>query len=109
MKTKLAASFLIAGALLLPVAGHTADSDADRSSPKAFVKDSAITAKIKTELAKEKMSSLVHISVDTDKNGVVSLSGSAASKNAVDKAVSIARAVPGVTNVQSSIQIKADK
>jgi hyperosmotically inducible periplasmic protein len=108
MKTKLAASFLIAGALLLPIAGHTADSDSDRSSPKAFVKDSAITAKIKTELAGEKMSSLVHISVDTDKKGMVTLSGSATSQNAVDKAVSIARAVHGVTNVQSNIEIKAD-
>lgn len=109
MNTKLAASCLVAGALMLPIAGYTADSDSDRSSPKAFVKDSVITAKIKAELAEEKMSSLVRISVDTDNKGMVVLSGTAASKNAADKAVSIARAVKGVTSVQNNIQIKADK
>jgi hyperosmotically inducible periplasmic protein len=109
MNTRLAASCLVAGALMLPVAGYTADSDADRSSPKAYVKDSVITAKIKSELAEEKVSSLVRISVDTDNKGKVTLSGTAASQKAVDKAVSIARAVKGVTAVQNNIQIKADK
>jgi len=41
MNIKLAASCLMAGALLLPIAGYSADSD--RSSPSAFVKDSVIT------------------------------------------------------------------
>jgi hyperosmotically inducible protein len=109
MNTKLAASCLLAGALMLPIAGYSADSDSDRSSPKAYVKDSVITAKIKAELAEEKLSSLVRIKVDTDNKGVVTLSGTAASQNAADKAVSIARAVKGVTFVQNKIQIKADK
>ncbi len=105
MKTKFAASLLVAGALMLPIAGHTADSDSDRSSPKAFVKDSVITVKIKAELAEQKPSSLVHIRVDTDKNGMVVLSGTAATQEAADKAVSIARAVTGVTSVKSNIRI----
>lgn len=109
MNTKLAASCLVAGALMLPIAGYTADSDSDRSSPKAFVKDSVITTKIKAELAEEKLSSLVRISVDTDNNGMVTLSGTAASQSAADKAVSIARAVKGVTSVRNNIQIKPDK
>ena len=109
MNTKLAASYIIAGALLLPIAGYTADSDADRSSPKTFVKDSAITIKIKAELAEEKLSSLVHIGVDTEKNGMVTLSGTAPSQKAADKAVSIAGAVAGVTSVQNNIHIKADQ
>ena len=66
MNTKLAAGFLVAGALMLPLAGFAADGDKDRSSPTAFVKDSVITTKIKAKLAEEKMSSLVKISVDTD-------------------------------------------
>jgi len=107
MNTKLAASFLIAGALMLPMAGYTADSDSDRSSPSAFVKDSVITAKIKAELAEDKLSSLAHIRVDTDDRGMVTLSGTAASKAAVNKAISIARAVEGVMNVQSNIRIRA--
>jgi hyperosmotically inducible periplasmic protein len=109
MKSKRIVSYLVAGALLLPIAGFAADGDTDRSSPKAFVKDSVITAKIKTQLAEEKLSSLVRISVDTDAQGMVYLSGTAASQTAVDKAVSIARAVKGVNSVQSTIQVKADK
>jgi hyperosmotically inducible protein len=109
MNLKLVASCLVAGALMLPIAGYTADGDSDRSSPGAFVKDSVITTKIKAELAAEKLSSLVHVSVDTDAKGVVSLGGTAASQSAVDKAVSIARAVKGVTSVQNHIKVVADK
>jgi len=109
MNTKLVTTCLLAGALMLPIAGYTADGDTDRSSPKTFVKDSVITAKIKAELAEEKISSLVRIKVDTDNKGVVTLSGTAASQQAVDKAASIARGVKGVTSVENKIQIKADK
>lgn len=106
MKIKLATSFFLIGALLAPVAGYTADSDMDRSHPKTFVKDSAITTKIKAKLADEKMSSLVHIRVDTDSNGVVWLSGTAKTKAEADKAVSIASETEGVTSVKNHIKIK---
>jgi hyperosmotically inducible protein len=113
MNTKLVTSCLLASALMLPIAGYTADrsadSDKDRSSPKAFVKDSVITTKIKAELFEERMASLLNIKVDTDKKGVVVLSGTAESQNAADKAVSIAHKVKGVTSVQNNIQIKAGK
>ena len=109
MNTKLVACSLVAGALLLPIAGYSADSDSDRSSPGAFVKDSVITTTIKADLAKEKLSSLVKINVDTDNKGVVVLSGTAASASAVDKAVSIARGVKGVTSVTNNIKVVADK
>lgn len=108
MNTKLAAGLLVAGALMLPLAAYSADSDTDRSSPTKFVKDSAITAKIKAELAEEKMSSLVHIRVDTDKMGRVSLSGTTESKAAADRAVEIARGVEGVTHVKSHIRVRTD-
>jgi hypothetical protein len=49
MNTKLVTIFFLAGALILPIAGYTADGDTDRSSPKAFVKDSVITTKIKAD------------------------------------------------------------
>ena len=109
MNTKVIGVCLIAGALMLPAAAYSADSDSDRSSPKAFVKDSVITTKIKAKLAKAKMSSIVHISVDTDKMGVVSLNGTTRTQADMDKAVSIARGVKGVTSVQNNIQIKADQ
>ena len=109
MNTKLAACFLVAGTLMLPLAGYSADGDKDRSSPTAFVKDSVITTKIKAKLAEEKMSSLVKISVDTDAKGAVSLSGTAANQAAIDKAVALARGTEGVTSVKNDIKIKADK
>lgn len=105
MIAKLAASLLTVGALMLPIAAHAADADIDRTSPGVFVKDSVITAKIKARLAEEKLSSLVKIRVDTDANGKVVMRGTAANQEAADKAVSIARAVEGVTSVRSSIRV----
>jgi hyperosmotically inducible periplasmic protein len=65
------------------------DSDSDRSHPVAFVKDSAITTAIKAKLAGERMTSLARVHVDTDKDGVVWLTGSARTQEAADKAASI--------------------
>jgi hyperosmotically inducible protein len=106
MNMKLAISCLFAGTLMLPLTSYAADSG--NSSTTEFVKDSVITAQVKTELAEKKLSTLTHISVDTDKSGMVVLSGTAPSKDAVNKAVSIARAVKGVTSVENHIQIAAD-
>ena len=100
---------LLFGTLLGPavvVVAH--DSDTDRSHPAAFVKDSAITTKIKSKLAAEHITSLGRIHVDTDKDGVVWLSGSAGSQQAADKAVSIARGTEHVKSVHSKIKIKKD-
>ena len=90
------------------LASYAADADSNRTSPKAYAKDSIITAKIKAELADEKLSSLVRIHVDTDNRGRVSLSGTARTQEAADKAVLIAHGVKGVTFVQSKIHVKAD-
>ena len=88
MKAKLAAVCFIAGALLVPVAGYTADTKepSKMDSAKEFVDDSVITTKIKAEFAKDKAVSAMNIKVDTDK-GVVKLSGNAKSKDEADKAV----------------------
>ncbi len=106
MKTKLVATCFVIGALMVPVIGYSADSDTDRSHAKAYVKDSVITTKVKAKLAQEKVMSLVHISVDTDSNGIVWLSGTADTQEAVDKAVSIARSTEGVNSVENNIKIK---
>jgi hyperosmotically inducible periplasmic protein len=107
MKTKLVATCIMAGALMLPAVGFAADSDA--SSAKTYVKDSVITTQIKAELAGKKLVSLVNINVDTDNSGMVTLSGTVPSKSAADNAVSIARGVKGVTSVENHIKIAADK
>jgi len=108
MNSKLAVAGLIAGALLVPVLSHAEDQDKDRSQPTVFVKDSAITTKIKTKLAAEKLSSLATIHVDTDANGVVWLTGTAKSQDQIDKAISIARSTENVRAVKSSLKVKAD-
>jgi hyperosmotically inducible protein len=106
MYIKLAASILVSTALMLPMAGYAADLE--HSSTTTMVKDSVITTKIKAELAAEKMSSLVNISVDTDHKGAVTLGGTVASKSA-DKALSITKGVKGVTSVSNQIKVVADK
>ena len=91
MKTTFATTCVLFGTLLGPAVVLAQDSDTDRSHPTAFVKDSAITTSIKTQLAAEHITSLGRIHVDTDKDGVVWLTGSARSQEAADKAESIAR------------------
>ena len=108
MKSKLAITCLICSMLLGSAVTLAQESDADRSHPKAFVKDSAITTKIKTKLAAEHITSLGRIHVDTDKDGVVWLSGSARTQEAIDKAVSIAKETEGVKDVHNHIKIKKD-
>ena len=109
MKKSYAMSLIVIGALgapLLAVAGN--DSGADRSHPKAFVKDSVITMKVKSKLAAAHITSLGRIHVDTDKNGVVWLHGTARTQEAADKAVETARSTEGVTDVHSRIVVKKD-
>jgi hyperosmotically inducible protein len=107
MKNTLVASCFVIGAVLAPVAVFAADSDTDRSKPEQFVKDSAITTKIKTKLAAEHPDSVAHIKVDTDRNGVVWISGTADTQQEADRALAIARETEGVKSVRS--ELKVDK
>jgi hyperosmotically inducible protein len=108
MKTTFATTCFVLGAFLAPVAAFASDSDSDRSHPLTYVKDSAVTVKVKAKLADEKMGTLAHIGVDTDAKGAVMLSGTAKTQKEADKAVSIARETEGVTSVTSTIRIKKD-
>jgi hyperosmotically inducible protein len=105
MKTKFVSTGILIGALLAPAVLYAADGDQDRSSPKTFIKDSYITTKVKALMVKDKYVKARHIKVDTDDHGVVSLSGTARSQAEVDRAVSIARSVDGVVDVNNQIQI----
>jgi len=103
MNTKFVASLIAAGALMLPLTGHAADS------AKTYVKDSVITTKIKADLAKEKFSSLFKIDVDTTATGEVKLTGTAPDQASIDRAVVIAKGVKGVTTVENALVVKRDK
>jgi hypothetical protein len=103
-KTNHKAICLLVAAMLAPAAAYAA-TDSDHSSAKVFVKDSVITTKIKAQLAAEKLPSLIHIRVDTDKDGFVELRGTAKTQEEIDKAGTIAKGVEGVTEVENDIHI----
>src|SRR5215467_10998837 len=108
MKVTMASAAFAAACMLAGTAVYAQDVDAGRSQPKAFVKDSVITTKIKSKLAAEHITSLGRKRVDTDADGVVYLSGSAHSKDAINRALEIARDTDGVRGVHSALVVKAD-
>jgi hyperosmotically inducible protein len=81
---------------------------ADEGSPEShhYVKDSAITTKVKAKLAAKHLSTLTRIKVDTDENGVVWLSGRAPTQDASDLAAMIAKNTEGVNSVHNDIAVE---
>lgn len=108
MDTKRIVACVLAASLLAPVISVAQDSDTDRSHPAQFVKDSAITTAIKTKLAADHLSSLGRLKVDTDKDGVVYLSGTAKTREEADRAVEIARGTDGVVRVKNHIVVQPE-
>jgi len=105
MRLKLATACFVIGAALVPLSSYAEDKDANRADPKTFVKDSAITTKIKTKLAAENPKTLARISVDTDNNGIVWMSGTVEKQVDADKAIQIAQNTEGVKSVKSNIKV----
>ncbi len=108
MKTKLAITCVAFGALLASAAIAGEDAHAVGASTVVFVKDSAITTKIKTKLAADHLTSLGRIHVDTDRNGVVWLTGTARSQEAIDQAESLARNTEHVKSVHNDLTVRMD-
>jgi hyperosmotically inducible periplasmic protein len=81
-------------------------SEADSSKVGTYVKDSAITTKVKAKLAEKHLSTLTRIGVDTDTDGVVWLSGTAPTQDAKDMAEMITKNTKGVTAVHNDIVIE---
>jgi hyperosmotically inducible periplasmic protein len=109
MKTKLAMTCVVFGALLGSAAAIAAgDAESTGTTTAVYVKDSAITTKVKTKLAADHLTSMGRIHVETDQNGVVWLSGTARSQEAIDKAVSIARDTEHVKSVHNDLTVRMD-
>ena len=109
MKTTFAITCMLVSTLLgSAVAFADQDATSTASHAAAYVKDSAITTKVKSKLAAEHLTSLTRIHVDTDTNGVVWLSGRATTHKAVRTAISIARHTDGVKAVHSDITVSND-
>lgn len=109
MKYKIATTLFLIETALAPAAVLAADSDADRAQMQNYVKDSVITTKIKAKLAEEHLGSMGHIKVDTDKNGIVWMSGTANTQEEVNQAVSIAKNTEGVKSVNSKLTVQKDR
>jgi hyperosmotically inducible protein len=107
MNKILVLSCLSLGALLGAAAALAADdADAVATSTRVFVRDSAITTKVKAKLAEDHLTSLARIHVETDKDGVVWLSGTAKTQQAIDAAVTLAGGVEHVRAVHSDVTVK---
>ncbi len=80
--------------------------EATDSSSHHYIKDSAITTKVKAKLAAKHLTTLTRIKVDTDENGVVWLSGKAPTEDARDLAAMIAKNTDGVNAVHNDIAVE---
>jgi hyperosmotically inducible periplasmic protein len=71
------------------------------------IDDTNLTAAVKTQLARDKVSSLTRIEVDTNR-GVVSLNGVVESASQRARAEEIARGVSGVKRVTNNLQVQRE-
>ncbi len=101
MKKLVLMGAIAAGLACMPLAFAAADQTVDHH----YVKDSVITTKVKTKLLAKHMSTLDHVKVDTDADGVVWLSGTAPTKDARDLAEMITRNTDGVRAVKNNIEV----
>lgn len=88
-------------ALILAACAGTAT----RESTGEYFDDSTITVKVKAALVEDKTVKAADIKVDTYR-GQVQLSGYADNQAEIDRAVDLARRVPGVKLVRNDIAIK---
>ena len=110
MKSGLFLAAIATAAILGPMAALADDQDTDAQNlhqgTKVFVRDSVITTKVKARLAAEHITSLARIHVDTDANGIVYLSGTAQSQEAIDTAIRLTRDTEHVRDVHSDITVR---
>lgn len=104
MKHVILGSMLALGIACGPIV--MADETATDSGSHHYVKDSAITTKVKAKLAAKHLTTLTRIKVDTDENGVVWLSGKAPTEDARDLAAMIAKNTDGVNAVHNDIAVE---
>ena len=77
---------------------------ADKAAARAVVDDREIALRVQSALFKDKRVSALGLGVKAN-DGTVELSGRADSQSQADRAVAIARAVPGVKAVNSEIRV----
>lgn len=107
MSSKLRTAAFVISALMAPLAVHAADTATSTgdSKPVQAMKDTAITAKVKAKLAEARAGYTKSVHVKTTPAGVVTLTGTALTKDEADQAVAIAKGTDGVTSVVNDIKI----
>lgn len=100
MKNARSGSWVLAGALMLAVAGCAGSGE----KTGAYVDDSWITTKVKSQMVADKEVKAHNINVDTSQ-GVVTLTGTAESWEESNKAAQIARDIKGVKSVENDIRV----
>lgn len=97
------AVWVLAAILAIAVGGCAAEGS--RQSTGAYIDDSSITAKVKSEMIADKTVSARNINV-TSLAGVVRLEGNIESQQESDRAVAIANGVAGVKSVENRLTVK---
>jgi hyperosmotically inducible protein len=109
MSSKLRTAAFVISALMVPFAASAADSASTTSTadskPVRAVKDSVITTKVKAKLAEARAGYTKSVHVKTTPAGVVTLTGTALTKDESDQAAAIAKDTEGVTKVVNNIKI----
>ena len=101
MSSTFKGSWVLVGALIASLAGCASTGE----KTGAYVDDSWITSKVKSEMVANKSVSARNITVNTSK-GVVTLTGTAATAQESEKAAEIARGVKGVASVENDIRVQ---
>ena len=96
-------SVFLAAAILVTAAGCASTST--QESTGQYLDDSAITTKVKAAIFNEPALKSAEINVETYK-GRVQLSGFVSSRASMDRAVTVARGVGGVTSVKDDMRLK---
>jgi osmotically-inducible protein OsmY len=103
MKNFASTTVLFAAVALTGLAGCA--STQKQESTGQYVDDSAITTKVKAAIFNEPTLKSSEINVETFK-GRVQLSGFVTSRASIDRAVSVAQGVSGVTSVANDMRVK---
>lgn len=101
MKTNKLTALLLAMVLALPMLGACGKTVGET------IDDATITARVKTSFINDPAVGALRIDVDTFK-GVVTLSGRVKSKDEETKAIALAKAIRGVTDVKSTLLIQPE-
>ncbi len=105
---KLIPTLLAALALAAPAAVFTGCAGTGtRQSTGEYIDDSAITAKVKTELIRDPVVKARQVEVETFK-GHVQLSGFVDTEEQKARAAQLAQTVSGVVEVKNNLSVKAD-